>query len=151
MARSGTDEQRVLLVLYGGGVLPVKEESADLILAVGVIRSLMDRGPLEEAVREWWRCLRKQGRLLLIETDNAALRRKRSVQGILEVLMGGGFQMLAWHPIRKTSWWGLSLIKAGLWPPSLYDWMAAWELRRRQEQGIFPRGKMAYLGEFLKP
>ncbi len=150
MARSGTDEQRVLLVLYGGGVLPVKEESADLILAVGVIRSLMDRGPLEEAVREWWRCLRKQGRLLLIETDNAALRRKRSVQGILEVLMGGGFQMLAWHPIRKTSWWGLSLIKAGLWPPSLYDWMAAWELRRRQEQGIFPRGKMAYLGEFLK-
>lgn len=139
-----------LLVLYGGGIIPLREESVDLIMAVGVVRSLMDRGPLEGAVQEWKRCLRNQGRLLLIETDNAALRRKIAVDGIPEALTKAGFQTLAWHPIRKTSWWGLALVKAGLLPLSLYGWMAERELGRRKKEGVCRKGKLAYLGEFLK-
>jgi SAM-dependent methyltransferase len=149
-ARSRADGDRALLVFYAGGTIPLKKESVDLILAVGVVRSLMDRGPLDGAVEEWRRCLRSHGRLLLIETDNAALRRKIKVEGIKEVLTGQGFQVLAWHPIRKTSWWGLGLVKAGLLPFALYARMAGWELRRRKEERVHPRCKMAYMGEFLK-
>lgn len=139
-----------LLVLYGGGTIPVRRESVELVLAVGVIRSLMDRGPLQGAVQEWKRCLKSQGRLLLMETDNAALRRRIKVEGIREALTKAGFQPLAWHPIRKTSWCGLSLVKAGLLPSSLYGAVARWELGRRKKQGFPGKGKMAYLGEFIK-
>jgi SAM-dependent methyltransferase len=139
-----------LLVLYGGGALPLKKDSVDLVLAVGVVRSLMDRGPLGEAIEEWRRCLREGGRVLLIETDNAALRRKIRVQGIREALQDAGFEVLAWNPIRKTGWWGLSLVKTGLWPASLYGWMARRELGCRKRGGLGTRGKLAYLGEFRK-
>jgi len=149
-ARSRADGDRALLVLYAGGTIPLKKESVDLILAVGVVRSLMDRGPLDWAVEEWRRCLRSHGRLLLIETDNAALRRKITVEGIREALTRQDFRVLAWHPIRKTSWWGLGLVKAGLLPFALYGRMAGWELRRRREERVHPKCKMAYMGEFLK-
>lgn len=149
-ARSSLHGGRALLVLYGGGIIPVQKESIDLILGVGVIRSLMDRRPLEGAVQEWKRCLRRRGRLLIIETDNAALRRRIKAEGILEAVTKAGFQVLAWHPIRRTSWWGLGLVKAGLLPSSLYGRMAKWELKLRKSQKGLPKGKMAYLGEFLK-
>lgn len=149
-ARSRANGDRALLVLYGGGAIPLRKESVDFILAVGVVRSLMDRGPLEAATEEWRRCLKSHGRLLLIETDNAVLRRKTTVDGILEALTQKGFQVLAWHPIRKTSWWGLSLVKAGLLPFAFYGRMARWELDRRRKEKVHPKGKMAYMGEFLR-
>lgn len=149
-ARCNAQGRQALLVLYAGGAIPIRKESVDLVLAVGVVRSLMDRGPLEGAVQEWKRCLRRQGRLLIIETDNAALRRKIAAEGVREALTKAGFQVLAWHPIRKTSWWGLSLVKTGLLPFSLYGWLAAWELSRRRKETTLLKGKMAYLGEFLK-
>lgn len=149
-ARLRANSGKTLLVLYGGGTLPIRKDAFDLLLAVGVVRSLMDRGPLGEAVEEWRRCLRPGGRLLLVETDNAALRRKIRAEGIRETLQQAGFQGLAWHPIRDTSWWGLGLVKAGLWPTSLYGRMARWELKQRKKKGAPKKGKMAYLGEFLK-
>lgn len=149
-ARSRANGDRALLVFYAGGTIPLRKESVEFILAVGVVRSLMDRGPLEAAIEEWRRCLKSHGRLLLIETDNAVLRRKITTEGILEALTKQGFQSLAWHPIRKTSWWGLALVKAGLLPFAFYGRMAGWELGRRKKEKVHPKGKRAYMGEFLK-
>ncbi len=139
----------VLLVLYGGGVLPVREGSVDLVLAVGVVRSLLDRGPLRQAAEEWFRCLRPGGRLILIETDNRALWRYMRAHEIKEQLVEWGFEPLAWYPIRKVGWWGLRLVKWGLLPGRSYQGLGKWELRRRRSR--VPRGKNAYLGDFRRP
>lgn len=149
-AQTAADRWDCLRVLYRGGVLPIKAQCLDLILAVGVIRSLMDRGPLQQAVGEWWRCLRPEGRLLVVETDNAALRRFLSVERIRDVLRLGGFSVVRWYPVRRTSWWGLRLVKAGLLPLLLYRRMAKWELRSLREKDVKPKRKLAYLGEFTK-
>lgn len=149
-AQTTADRWGCLRVLYGGGVLPLKGECLDLVLAVGVIRSLMDRGPLQQAVGEWWRCLRPEGRLLVVETDNAALRRFLPMERIRDVLRLEGFSMVRWYPVRRTSWWGVWLVKAGLLPLFLYRQMAEWELKSLREKDVEPKRKLAYLGEFTK-
>ncbi len=141
-------QRGMLLVLYQGGVLPIKAESVDLVVAVGVIRSLLDRGPLEGAIAEWRRCLRPRGRLLLIETDNTPLRRYMGIQEVPQALESWGFRRLAWYPIRRTSWWGLRLVKWGIVPQHLMPKLARWELRRRKMEPVPSEAKRAYLGEF---
>jgi len=141
-------QKGILLVLYQGGVLPIKAESVDLVLAVGVVRSLLDRGPLEGAISEWRRCLRPRGRVVLIETDNTPLRRYMGIQEVPKTLESWGFRKLAWYPIRRTSWWGLTLVKWGLLPQHFMPLLARWELRRRKSEPVKSRAKRAYLGEF---
>ncbi len=140
----------VLLVLYGGEVLPVREGSVDLVLAVGVVRSLLDRGPLRQAAEEWFRCLRPGGRLILIETDNRALWRYMRAHEIRDHLVELGFEPLAWYPIRKVNWWGLRLVKWGLLPVRFYQGLGRRELQRRKGSPG-PGGKKAYMGDFRRP
>lgn len=142
-------EDGALFVLYGGGTLPIRSESVDLVLGVGVVRSLLDRGPLREAVAEWRRCLKPGGILLLVETDNAAFRRYMLPDDLREAIVSLGMEGLAWYPVRKAGWWGLNLVKLGVIPPSWYPRLARWELgaRRKARTGL---GKCAYLGEFRK-
>lgn len=149
-AKGSCGGKPVLLVLYGGEVLPVREASVDLVLAVGVVRSLLDRGPLTQAAQEWFRCLRPGGRLILIETDNRALWRYMRAEEIKDHLIELGFEPLAWYPIRKVDWWGLRLVKWGLLPGRFYQGLGQRELlMRRGAQD--PRGKRAYLGDFRRP
>jgi SAM-dependent methyltransferase len=147
-ARKILPPEGMSLVLYQGGVLPIRAESVDLVLAVGVVRSLLDRDPLEGAISEWRRCLRPRGRVLLIETDNTPLRRYMGIQQVPEALENWGFRKLAWYPIRRTSWWGLRLVKWGLLPPHLMSLLARWELSRRRLEPVQSKAKRAYLGEF---
>jgi SAM-dependent methyltransferase len=149
-ARARCMGKAVLLVLYGGGCLPIREASVDLVLAVGVVRSLLDRGPLSRAIEEWFRCLRPGGRLILIETDNRALWRYMHVQQIRASVVESGFELLAWYPIRKVSWWGLRLVKWGLLPKRFYPALGRREVLRRRVASS-PRGKKAYLGDFRRP
>jgi SAM-dependent methyltransferase len=149
-ARKSSPANSALLVLYGGGTVPVRRATVDLVLAVGVVRSLMDRGPVRDAVAEWLRCLRPGGRLLLIETDNAAFRRYLLPEELKETIRGGGFESLSWYPIRKVGWWGLDLVKLGCIPRSVYGQMARWEIGARKRSRV-RTGKYAYLGIFRKP
>lgn len=141
----------VLWALYQGRVLPIKVASLDLVVAVGVVRSLLDRGPLEMAIGEWKRCLKGGGRVIIIETDNSALRRHMEAQGIPTAMEREGFRTVVWHPIRSTSWWGLELVKLGLWPRRWLVPLAKWELKTRSSPGRKSGKKEAYLGEFFKP
>jgi SAM-dependent methyltransferase len=147
--RQGCLDYGSLLVWYGGEVLPVRSVSVDMILGVGVLRSLMDRGPLEDALDEWKRCLKPGGALVLVETDNRALRQYMTVADLRVTLSGFGFECIRWYPIRKVSWWGLRLVKLGIVPEIGYGLLARWELwwRRRKPWVL---GKHAYFGEFRK-
>ncbi|MGQ9653408.1 MAG: class I SAM-dependent methyltransferase [Thermodesulfobacteriota bacterium] len=149
-AKGSCGGNTVLLVLYGGEALPVREGSVDLVLAVGVVRSLLDRGPLRQAAQEWFRCLRPGGRLILIETDNRALWRYMRAHEIKHHLVELGFEPLAWYPIRKVKWWGLRLVKWGLLPMRFYQGLGQRELLRRKGARDH-RGKKAYLGDFRRP
>jgi SAM-dependent methyltransferase len=148
-ARERCGEGAVLLVLYKGNTLPIVPGSMDLVVAVGVIRSLMDRGPLSETLGEWHRCLRDGGRLTIIETDNRAFRAYMKPEALRESVVAAGFKPGAWYPIRKVSWLGLDLVKKGILPKKSYEHLAAWELRLRRRLPRF-LGKHAFLGEFHK-
>lgn len=140
---------KTLLILYSGQELPLRDETVDLILCIGVIRSLMDRGPIERAVRGWHRCLRRHGILIVVETDNRALRRHLTPDEMKRRIEAGGFRTNAWYPVRKVAWWGIRLIKWGLVPKRVYPMIAGWELRLRR-RFVWGGGKRAYLGEFQK-
>jgi SAM-dependent methyltransferase len=143
-------DQKVLLMRYGGGGIPLRAGSVDLLLAVGVVRSLLDRGPLEDALQEWHRCLRPGGSLILIETDNRALRRYLGQGELRKRILRAGLEVLRWYPIRKVSWWGGSLVKWGVIPRSAYPLVARWELHSRRRP-LWAWGKRAYLGEIRRP
>jgi SAM-dependent methyltransferase len=148
-ARNRAGGSGVLWVWYGGGAIPLRSASMDLVLAVGVVRSLLDRGPLHEAVGEWRRCLRTGGRLLLIETDNRAMRRYMAAEILRHRIVQMGFECLSWYPVRKVSWAGIAMVKLGLVPRSHYGTLARWELWARRRTP-WSRGKRAFLGEFVK-
>jgi SAM-dependent methyltransferase len=140
----------VLLARYAGGGIPLRTGSVDLVMAIGVVRSLMDRGPLKEALMEWRRCLRPGGSVILIETDNRALRRYVNQDELRRHILRAGFEIVRWYPIRKVSWWGGSFIKWGLIPRAAYPLVARWELWARR-RSPWAWGKRAYLGEIKRP
>lgn len=150
VARGKVPKDRALVVLYPGDFIPMRSGAVDLVLAVGVVRSLLDRGPMELALSEWRRCLRPKGRVILIETDNAPLRRYMEIMELPKAMEEFGFKRLAWYPIRRTSWWGLTLVKWGLFPHHLIPRLAKWEVMRRKLEPLGSHVKKAYLGEFEK-
>jgi SAM-dependent methyltransferase len=148
-ARVAHRDDNVLFIWYGGGVLPIRNGAVNLVLAVGVIRSLMDRGPLGFALNEWHRCLGDGGNLLLIETDNRALRRYMRSDELRRAIKTSGFETIVWYPMRKVSSMGLRLVKWGIIPKGGYPHLARWELWSRRHSP-WRYGKRAYLGEFRK-
>jgi SAM-dependent methyltransferase len=145
LAERNRTAENVKFLVYDGVQFPALPEPVDLILSVGVLQT-MNRDTLRRVLSGLVGCLKKEGRLFLIEqaSDRPTVGRP-SVSAYLQAFAEGGLDVIRHYPIRGGRWWMLYLIRYGVVAPRWYGRAARYELEKRRKEN----GAIRFYKDFL--
>lgn len=136
---------------YDGGKLPFEDNSLDHIVSVFVLQHITSLDDLNRIAKEFIRCLKKGGRIHLIEQvskDNSDYYLHRLPQDYLEAFKD--CKCVYAKPIRRSKSLFLSLIYRGLMPQFLFPTIAQLELLMAKNKKIPPKSYLDYSFVFQK-
>ena len=137
--------KNVEFMVYDGACFPMIPDPFDVIFSLGVLQH-MEREKLKKIVSELVRCLKKDGKLYLIEqaSDNPKVRRPE-VEEYLQAFKESKLECLQYYPIRDGRWWLLYLIRYGMIPRGLLSIIAKREVLFRKRE----RKTISYYQDYL--
>ncbi len=124
--------ENVEFMVYEGAGFPQIPYPIDIVLSLGVLQHT-EREKLKKIVSEMARCLKKDGKLYLIEqaSDNPKVDRPR-VDEYLQAFEESKLECLRYYPIRSGRWLVLYLIRYGFVPKNWLPRIAHHELSKRR-------------------
>jgi SAM-dependent methyltransferase len=131
----------IIYILYKGDIIPLKEESIDLILCAGVLtKRALAETTIEKIIGEFYRVLKRNGKLFVINKvfrrENIGFYRRKE---LINFFKDSGFFCIKCYSIRKGHSPLVYLAKYGFIPESHLPKLAKIEvkIRRRQKEAFF--------------
>lgn len=118
--------------------LPVREQSAQLVLVLNVVRPLHLLG-IREASAGAARAVAAGGRLVVLDNIRAGDPRYVEEPWFVDFFQSLGFRLVDRIAIRSSRWPMIYLIRYGLIPKRWFHSIADWELRRMRRKRLQPR------------
>ena len=137
--------ENVEFMVYDGVRFPPLVAPVDLVLSVGVLRT-MEGEVLRRSISYLTGYLKRGGRFYLIEqaSDNPKIGRP-SVETYLRAFRKADLECLLYYPIRRGRWWLLYLIRYGLVPERFFPYIARKEIQQCKNKKKKISGYQDYL------
>ncbi len=133
LAQKECTDSNAAFALFDGLNLPIKDETADLIVSINVFQYITDDSELKKVLSEVKRGLKPKGRFIGIEQVTVNKKRwQRDLKVYLQLFTQNDFQKVADYPIRKGHFLWLYPIYLGLVPKVFFKIMAKIEMFLRK-------------------
>jgi len=117
--------------------LPVQEK-VDLILIQNLLRGLllMDQLDLIKGIGNF---IKNDAKLFLIDNIRINNNFYLSEKSIINLISNEGFKLQQIIPIRAARWWPIFLMKFGLIPTFMFDFISDFEIKKMQNKKLNPK------------